>query len=127
MKVAWKAVFIGYCVDYFLSLLLSLFVPESFAQMPDMSRLDDLLLVGLFTFTTGIGGYVAGRIAGVDRVINGLLVGVVGILVAQLLRILVGAEDAIPHVFVISNAVGCLLAALGGYLSRFPARSLRPR
>jgi hypothetical protein len=53
--------------------------------------------------------------AGESRVINGLLVAIIGILLNQL-------GPPMPRVFIISSLIACGLAALGGYLSRFPAQ-----
>ena len=58
--------------------------------------------------------YVAGRMARADRTLNGFLVAIVGILIGQL-------GQSIPRVLVLASLVSCGLAALGGYLSRFPA------
>lgn len=114
MNVRWMAVFTGFLVDWFLSLLMLLFAPQAYLNGPDLSRPGDILMIALLTLSTGIGGYVAGRMARVDRVLNGFLVAIVGILVNQL-----GAT--LPRVLILASVVACGLAALGGYLSRFPA------
>jgi len=115
MNVRWMAVLTGFFVDIALSALLSLMASPQFYSAPDLTRLGDLLLICLLTLSTGIGGFVAGRMAGSSRAINGLLVAIVGILINQL-------GPPLPRVFVVSSAVACGLAALGGYLSRFPAQ-----
>jgi putative membrane protein (TIGR04086 family) len=113
MNVRWIAVLTGFLVDFAISALLSLFATPLFFTSPDPTRPGDLILICLLTLSTGIGGFVAGRMAGSSRVINGLLVAIVGILINQL-------GPPLPSVLVISSAVACGMAALGGYLSRFP-------
>lgn len=113
MNVRWLAVITGFMVDYLISILIVLFAPETFFSAPDITRVGDLIIISLLTLSTGIGGYVAGRMARTSRPINGLLVAVVGILVGQL-------QGPSPRLFVVASAIACLFAALGGYLSRYP-------
>ena len=115
MNVRWMAVLTGFVVDIAISALLSLLATPQFFTAPNPALPGDLLLMGLLALSTGIGGFVAGRIAGESRTINGLLVAIVGILMNQL-------GPPLPRVLVISSAIACGLAALGGYLSRFPAQ-----
>jgi putative membrane protein (TIGR04086 family) len=124
MNVRWMAVLTGFLVDFAISALLSLLAAPQFFSAPNPAQPGDLLLMGLLALSTGIGGFVAGRMAGESRAINGLLVAVVGILINQL-------GPPLPRAFVISSLVACGLAALGGYLSRFaaqqPSRSSKRR
>lgn len=115
MNVRWIAVLTGFVVDIAISALLSLAASPQFFASPDLTRPGDLLLISLLALSTGIGGFVAGRMAGGSRALNGLLVAIVGILLNQL-------GPPMPRVFVISSALACGLAALGGYLSRFPTQ-----
>jgi putative membrane protein (TIGR04086 family) len=121
MNVRWKAVLTGFLVDFFLSGLISLpLASETFSTAPDFNNPRDVALIVLLTLSTGIGGYVAGRMASVDRALNGFLVSIVGILVGQL-----GGVD-LPPALVLASAVACVIAALGGYLSRFPEQPSEP-
>ena len=115
MNVRWMAVLTGFFVDIAISALLSLLATPQFYTAPNLAQPGDLLLISLLALSTGVGGFVAGRMAGESRTINGLLVAVIGILVNQL-------GPPLPRVFVVSSLIACGLAALGGYLSRFPAR-----
>ena len=115
MNVRWMAVLTGFVVAIAISALLSLLATPQFFIAPNPAQPSDLLLLALFSLSTGIGGFVAGRMAGESRVINGLLVAIVGILINQL-------GPPLPRVLVISSVIACGLAALGGYLSRFPAQ-----
>jgi putative membrane protein (TIGR04086 family) len=118
MKVRWTAVFIGFLVDFLISQLVGLFGSPTFNIAPDLSVPADLIVLTLLVLATGVGGYVAGRMAEERRPLHGLLVGVVGILLNQLA--LLAAEQPFPRVFVVSSAVGCLVGAIGGALSRYP-------
>ena len=115
MNVRWTAVLTGFVVDYLIStLLFVLFNPDpTFVSAPDLRLPAHLLLLCLEVLSSGIGGYVAGRLAQRDRAMNGLLVAIVGILINQL-------GPPLPHVFVIASVASCLVAALGGALSRYP-------
>ncbi|HEU5099119.1 MAG TPA: TIGR04086 family membrane protein [Roseiflexaceae bacterium] len=113
MNVRWMAVLTGFVVDYAISALLTLFVAPQFFAAPDPTSPGDLIMIALLTLSTGVGGFVAGRMAGSSRALNGLLVAIVGILLNQL-------GPPLPRVLVISSAIACGVAALGGYLSRFP-------
>ena len=115
MNVRWMAVLTGFLADFFISQLMLPFANEAFFAMPDISRPSDILMIALLTLSTGIGGYVAGRIAKTDRALNGFLVAIVGILIGQL-------SGPIPRILIIATVISCLLAALGGYLSRYPAQ-----
>jgi putative membrane protein (TIGR04086 family) len=113
MNVRWLAVITGFMVDTLITVLILSFAPESYFNGPDLSQPTHILIICLSSLSTGVGGYVAGRMARTDRAINGLLVGVVGILFGQL-------QGSLPRVLVVASAIACLFAALGGYLSRFP-------
>jgi putative membrane protein (TIGR04086 family) len=119
MNVRWIGVLTGFIVDSLISFFLFALTRPDFSTAPDLTQLADLLFLCLLVLSTGVGGYVAGRMAQTDRMLNGFLVGVVGILVAQLDLVFADGQP-MPHVFVIASAVGCLLGALGGFLSRYP-------
>jgi hypothetical protein len=114
MNVRWSAVITGFIVDYLLSTLMVAFTTADFLVAPDLSRPGDLLLLCLLVLSTGVGGYVAGRLAQTDRTINGLLVAIVGILIGQLLG------PPAPRAIIVASAVSCFVAAFGGFLSRYP-------
>jgi len=124
MNIRWMAVLTGYLVDLLISILLPAFLatPEFFIS-PDLTQPPDLILICLLVLSTGVGGYVAGRIAQAQRAMHGLLVGVVGILTNQLLML---GGPPIPRVLVIASAIGCLVGALGGMMSRYiPQKQVR--
>lgn len=118
MNVRWIAVLTGFAVDLLISFVLALFARPEYLISPDFTHPDDLTLVCLSVVLTTVSGYVAGRRAQTDRVLNGLMVQVVSILLAQL-------GPPIPRPLVLVYAVACLFAALGGFLSRYPLRSPR--
>jgi putative membrane protein (TIGR04086 family) len=119
MNVRWMAVLTGFIVDTLLtSLLYALFYPQTLST-PEALPTNDLVFFGLGVLATGVGGYVAGRMAQAQRELHGLLVGVVGILVFQL-ELAVSSGPGPSHAQVIALGAGCLVGALGGLLSRLP-------
>jgi len=124
MNVRWMAILTGFIVDIVTTFLLyALFYPASLTT-PDTTQSSDLVQIGLGLLATGVGGYVAGRLAQSQRMLHGLLVGVVGILIIQL-QLMVGGGPGIERVGVIALAVGCLAGALGGLLSHYPPQGQR--
>lgn len=117
MNVRWTGVVVGFLVDTMLSfILLVLANRPDFARMLDLAQTSDVILLALLTISTGVGGYVAGRMAHADRTLNGFLVGIVGVLVGQMQN-----SASFPRPIVVASAVACVLAGLGGFLSRYPA------
>lgn len=114
MNVRWTAVLTGFLVDLLASLIIQSFASDQFFTAPDLAQPGNLAIIALLTFSTGVGGYIAGRMAQQDRALNGFLVGIVGVLIGVL------GGGSLPRPFVVASAIGCLLAALGGYVSRFP-------
>jgi putative membrane protein (TIGR04086 family) len=119
MNIRWMAVLTGFLADVLLTFLISFVVPPPVSAGLDPTRAADLIVIGLGILATGVGGYIAGRMAQTQRPLHGLLVGVVGILAIQL-QLLVGGL-ALTRIDVITLALGCVAGALGGTLSRFPA------
>lgn len=114
MNVRWTAVLTGFVVDVFISLLLSPFVSEDIFTSPDLTRPGDVILLALPIVLTIVSGYVAGRMAKSDRVLNGFLVQIVSIVFSSFI-------GPMTRIQVIVYIISCAFAALGGYLSRFPA------
>jgi putative membrane protein (TIGR04086 family) len=119
MKIRWMAVLTGVLVDVLIGSLLSLFTSQDIYTSPVLSRPGDVVLLGLPVILTAVSGYVAGRIAKTSRAVHGLLVQVVIILISQL-----GPPP--PRALIVSYALACGFAALGGYLSRFPGERGAP-
>jgi putative membrane protein (TIGR04086 family) len=120
MNIRWMAVLTGFLVDILLTFFISLFAPPTASAGFDLTQTPDIILIVLGILATGVGGYVAGRMAQMQRPLHGFLVGVVGILAIQL-QLLAGGPT-LSRTDVIALALGCLLGALGGLLSRFPAQ-----
>lgn len=118
MNVRWSAVFIGWLVDFVISLLLQLILSwtgfAGFFSQPDPTRPIHLLFLLLFLLSTGVGGFVAAYLAGESFTIHGLLVGVTVILANMVLN---PGIVAVPPIFVLHQAAGCALAALTGFLA----------
>lgn len=116
-QIRWTAAFTGFLVDYTITALIVVFArpEELFFTAPNLANATHLLYLALFTLSTGVGGYVAGRVARMHNVLHGLLVGVIGVLLSQV-QLMSGGPPP-PHAAVIASAVGCALGALGGLLS----------
>jgi len=125
MDVRWGAVLAGFMADYLITGCIVIFANpgDAFFQAPDPTRLDHITYMALFILSTGVGGYLAGRLSSVRGPLHGLLVGVVGILIGQIQTMATGIGPARP--FVVASAIGCLIGALGGALAmlRFPKRT----
>src|SRR5262245_16905156 len=119
MNIRWMAVLTGFLADVLLTYLIVFLAPTTPTAGLDPAQATSLVLIGLGILATGVGGYIAGRMAQVQRPLHGLLVGVVGILAIQLQLPFGG--PSMTRVDVIALALGCLAGALGGWLSRFPA------
>ncbi|MCU0491115.1 MAG: TIGR04086 family membrane protein [Chloroflexaceae bacterium] len=124
MNIRWSVVLLGWLVDFSLSLLIQLAAIlmslTAFFEQPVLTRPADLILLVLLLLCTGIGGFIAGRLAQTDHAMHGLLVGVVGIIIGSMLN----GGTATPLFFIVSQIVGCGVGALGGYLSSFVTRPL---
>jgi putative membrane protein (TIGR04086 family) len=120
MNIRWMAVLTGFVVDTLISFGLYAFAPAEMLTAPDITRPTDLILICLLVLSTGVGGYVAGRMAQTNRALHGLLVGIVGVLIEQL-QLAAGAGPPMTRLAVIALATGCLAGALGGLLSHYPA------
>jgi putative membrane protein (TIGR04086 family) len=118
MNIRWMAVLTGFIVDLVSStLLFAIAFPQIIFSSQSMD-MNDPLAIGIGLLGTAIGGYVAGRMGQAQRILHGLLVGVVGILMLQIQVALDG--DALSRIAVLALAAGCLAGALGGALSRYP-------
>ena len=120
MNIRWMAVLTGFLVDVLLTFIISLFAPPTVSAGFDLAHTANLILIALGIVATGVGGYIAGRMAQTQRPLHGLLVGVVGILAIQF-QLLAGGPT-LTQSDVIALALGCLAGALGGVLSHLPAQ-----
>ena len=87
MRVRWMAVLTGFVVDVLITSLVGILAgaaTESLVAAPDVTRPDHLALLAAGVLSTGVGGYVAGRLADSDFALHGLLVAAVGVIFAQL-------------------------------------------
>lgn len=121
--IKFKAVIIGALVDnagtlLFMAILASALVSKGLSEGEVMNRMKSMsgLLLGLIVglSCTGMGGYVAGRMAGRTEVLHGALVAALGMIVALIFR-----EGGIPAWYDIAGFVGMLPAGMaGGYLAQ---------
>jgi len=120
MNIRWMAVLTGFIVDLVATLLLFALIFPQTVFSSQAAQTTDPFSITLGLLATGIGGYVAGRMGQAQRALHGLLVGVVGILMVQF-ELAFGGQP-LSHADVFALAAGCLVVALGGALSRYPAQ-----
>jgi putative membrane protein (TIGR04086 family) len=92
---------------------------SAFFNAPDLTLPSHLVLIALLLTATAAGGFVAARIADQSHLLNGLLVGVTGILAGA-----VSNPGLVPvaQLLVIAQALSLVSGALGGLLARLVAR-----
>src|SRR5262245_38823638 len=127
MDIRWIAVLTGFLADYLITSLLVLLANPGadFVQGPDFRRIDHIILFVLLLLSTGVGGYIAGRMSRARLALHGLLVGVVGILYSQLA--ILGGNPVPGRAFVIGSLAGCLLGALDALISEWRIDLKTPR
>lgn len=109
----------GWLTDFALRILLQVGVGLSgFGETliaTDPTKPSHLVVMGLLLLTTSVGGFVAGRIAEENQALNGMLVGVTGILAAAISN---PGLVPVPRPIVITQALCLLSGALGGLIAR---------
>jgi putative membrane protein (TIGR04086 family) len=129
MDIRWSAVLVGFLTDYAITgIILLLANPnEAFRNAPNIAIPEHLILIVLLTVSTGVGGYVAARLARSNHAMHGLLVGVIAILMSQL-DVLGGAPNP-ARTFIVASAIGCLLGAMGGLIAKLttPQTDTQPK
>jgi hypothetical protein len=127
-EIKIKAVIVGAIVDNVGTLAIMLFLMTALAsqglsqeevvvQMKTLSGLLLTLIIGLGC--TGLGGYVAGRMALRSEVLHGALVAGVGVIMALIFR-----ESGLPNWFDIIGFAGMLPAGMGGgYIAQLRRKS----
>ncbi len=118
MTIHWRALVAGFTTACALNALILFAVASDteFLRAPSLARPEHAIYLALLTLATGIGGYVAGRMARADYLIHGLLVGILGVFYAQLH--LISGGSAPPRMFVVASALACVIGALGGLVAR---------
>ena len=116
-RIKWLSVVAGYLVDFMLSLLTvtiaSWLNPALGAELSFNSPSATLIALTL-VLATGVGGWVAGRLARGERVLHGALVGGIGII----MLLIQSLTDATPSLIAITlQCVAVGVGALGGWLS----------
>lgn len=114
----WLAVAFGWLVDFSLKLLVQLIVfwsgATAFYQQPDLAEPLHLVFLAVLLFATGLGGFVAARLAEEAFLLNGLLVGLFAILASAVAN---PRLVAVPPLLLYTQLAGCGLAVLGGLLA----------
>ncbi len=118
-RINWVAVLAGWILDFVLSLIISgvaLAFDPSLEEASFFASASGIVTGLLLALATGIGGWLAGRIAKEERVLHGVLVGGLGIF----LLLLVSLTDTPPPLdSILLQLLATALGGLGGYLSRW--------
>ena len=125
-----RAVALGTLTDilctklFMLALVLVLLDPGSSSQAP-LERLDPALLEGFCLawglFFTGLGGFVAGRLAPHAPLVHGLFVGMVSSIISQLFYGWTPAEVG-PQLYFLGIVMSLVLAFGGARLAKLYSR-----
>jgi len=117
VNIRWTAVISGFMTDFALTILLQmmivLFGQSAVFTEPSLQNPIHVLLILLGASLTGVGGFVAGWFASEAFAMHGLLVGVVGILVAALANVGI----SVPPLLLFGQVLGCACGAFGGMLA----------
>lgn len=133
-----RPIIVGAVVDYLATyLLIMLYIIVYYVKAPGLSEeaidraLKEMLsseegllaLIIIGAFCTALGGYIAGRLAKVEEVRHGALVGAASLIIAVLQTAMAGEEIPVPRSY---ELLGYLLAipagALGGYFAQRPVK-----
>lgn len=129
---------VDYLATYFLTMLYLLAyyvkdplekggVPEEAiekALQEMMSSQEGLLaLIMIGAFCTALGGYVAARLAKVEEVKHGALVGAASLMLGFLEALMVGAGSSLPQEYaLLAYVIAIPAGALGGYFAQGPVK-----
>lgn len=117
MSIHWRAIAIGYAVDFLLSVMLGGFFSQDDIAYGTLGSPVAPALLAVSVVVMLASGYAAGRVAQQDGLLHGVLLGAVDVL----MNVVLGGLST--RLLVLSVLVGWAAAALGGFLSRFPARA----
>ena len=117
-RINWLAVITGFLVDLLISSLVfgiaAQYDPELSSEITLVTT-TGLITACLLVLSTGIGGWVAARLARTEFVLHGVLVGGLGIF-ALLLQSLIGGQ-AEPLNGILLQCVAVVVGGIGGWLS----------
>lgn len=115
----------GFMADFAFTILLQVVIlatgQSAVFTDPSLSNPIHVLLILIGASLTGVGGFVAGWLADNSYAMHGLLVGVVGILVAAIANVGI----AVPSLLLLGQTIGCAFGAVGGALAGRVRRSPR--
>jgi putative membrane protein (TIGR04086 family) len=102
-----------FALTILLQMMIVLFGQSAVFTEPSLQNPIHVLLILLGASLTGVGGFVAGWFASEAFAMHGLLVGVVGILVAALANV----GLSVPPLLLFGQVLCCVCGALGGMLA----------
>ncbi len=122
-RIRWLAVAAGYFADYFISLVIAgigVQFDPNLARGISFGSIAGAVTAVLLVLSTGVGGWIAGRLAKQEYVLHGVLIGGIGI-IDMLISSFFGEQIALTNILLQFAAVA--VGALGGWLSQWmPAR-----
>ena len=122
-RIRWLAVAAGYVADYFISFVIAgigVHLDPKLAQGISFGSIAAAVTAVLLVLSTGVGGWIAGRLAKHEYVLHGVLVGGIGI-IDMLISSFFG--ERIPLTSILIQFAAVAVGGLGGWLSQWvPAR-----
>jgi putative membrane protein (TIGR04086 family) len=118
-RINWLAVVAGYFTDLTLSLIIAYIGSQLGANLErgiTFNTSADTLTAILLVVSTGLGGWLAARLAKHEQVLHGVLVGGIGIM-DMLIMSFFGERSPLATILLQVVAVG--VGGLGGWLSRW--------
>jgi putative membrane protein (TIGR04086 family) len=119
-RIMWLAIAIGYLVDYLVSLFIRA-ISQTFDPLLgyqiSFGSTAGIVTAVLLVLSTGLGGWVAGRLAKTEYVLHGVLVGGMGLIIL-LFTSLFGREP-VPLLTTVLQCVAVIVGGIGGWASRW--------
>lgn len=118
-RIVWLAVASGYFADVVISLIILMIGAQIDPNLVDGISFESTVgtvTAILLVISTGVGGWLAGRLAKQEYVLHGVLVGGIGI-ITMLVESLFATAPPLVNIQLQLVAIG--LGGLGGWLSRW--------
>ncbi len=118
-RIVWLAAASGYFADVVISLIILMIGTQIDPSLADGISFDSTagaVTAILLVVSTGVGGWLAGRLAKQEYVLHGVLVGGIG-LITMLVESLFATAPPLVNIQLQFVAIG--LGGLGGWLSRW--------
>ena len=117
-RINWLAVISGFLVDMLMSTIIfgiAAQLDPELSQELTLATTTGLVTACLLVLSTGVGGWLAGRLARAEMVLHGALVGGLGIFVMLVESIVGGGAE--PLTAILLQCVAVVAGGMGGWLS----------